>query len=470
MPNQPSGHTQNGAMPNRLPIEQSALKHIWFHVTPPQALRAAGGMLIFAKGDGCYLTDVHGRTYLDALSGGAFVTNIGHGRKEVADAMATQAATLAYVTPYNFAAPATIALAEKAAELSPGDLNRVFFTSGGSEAVETALKIAKQYHWLKGERKRTKVISRHGSYHGSTYYAMSVSGASHDFNSKLFSPLAPGCVQVPWHNCYRCEYRLQYPACDILCGRMIENAILHEGPDTIAAIIAEPVPAAATIHIPPAEYLPLLRAIADKYGILLILDEVIDGFGRTGRMFASEHWGVLPDLMTVAKGITSGYAPMGAVVAGPKVTSAFESATGREAGLNHVLSFGGHAAAAAAALKNIEILEREQLVQNAAAMGAYLLEGLSQLKKYPIVGDVRGLGLLAAVELVKSQQTKEPFGPQDQMPARVTAHLRELGVLARTYQVVEFGPPLNAGRAEVEKIVDAMERTVVWWMQELALG
>jgi adenosylmethionine-8-amino-7-oxononanoate aminotransferase len=452
------------------PIEASALEHLWFHATSRQSLQGPGGMLIVESGEGCYLTDIRGRRYLDGLSGGAFVTNIGHGRKEVADAMADQAARLAYASPYNFAAPPTVALAEKVARLAPGDLDHVFFTSGGSEAVETALKIAKQYHWLNGDKKRTKIVSRHGSYHGSTYLAMSISGASHDFNSRMFGPLAADSIQVPWHNCYRCEYGLSRPGCGTLCARSIEQSILHEGPDTIAAIIAEPVPSAATIHVPPPDYLPTLREIADKYGILLILDEVINGFGRTGKLFASEHWGVVPDIMTVAKGITSGYVPMGAAIAGPKITSKFAATPGREGGLNHVLSFGGHAVAAAAALKNIEIMERERLVENSAAMGAYLLDGLSSLKNHPLVGDVRGLGLLAAVELVRSKSTREPFRPTDQMPVRVTAHMRDLGLLARTYQVIEVGPPLVAGRREIETIVDVIEKTVHWFAGEMGLA
>jgi adenosylmethionine-8-amino-7-oxononanoate aminotransferase len=457
-------------MPERSPEEQSALDHIWFHVTPPSALKAPGGMTVFTKGEGCYLTDIDGRTYLDGLSGGAYVTNIGHGRAEVADALAAQAKQLAYVTPYNFVAPPTIKLAEKLCELAPGDLNRIFFVSGGSEAVETAMKIAKQYHWLNGEQKRTKVISRRASYHGSTFYAMSISGASHEFNNKIFSPLVPGCLQVPSNNCYRCEYKLEYPSCDILCVDMIERMIMHEGPETVAAIIAEPVPAAASIYPAPDGYLQRLREIADKYGVLLILDEVINGFGRTGKMFASEHWGVVPDIMTVAKGITSGYAAMGAAITGPKVTERFDSAEGRESGLNHVISFGGHAAASAAALKNIEILEREKLVDNSAEMGAYMLEGFRELMKHPIVGDARGLGMLAAVELVRDKKTREPFSPADQMPARVTAHMQELGVIARTAQVVEFGPPLICGRKEIEQIVDVMEKTVVWFSKEMGLG
>lgn len=451
-------------------IEEAALEHVWFHATSTQSLKGPGGLIVFESGSGCYLTDIHGRTYLDGLSGGAFVTNIGHGRKEVAEAMAEQAARLAYVVPYNFVAPPTVALAQKLAQLAPGDLNRVFFTSGGSEAVETALKIAKQYHFLNGDKKRTKVISRHGSYHGSTYLTMSISGASHDFNSRMFEPLAPGCVQVPWHNCYRCEFGLTYPSCKTLCARTIEQAILHEGPDTVAAIIAEPVPSAATIHVPPPDYLPMLRAIADKYGILLIIDEVITGFGRTGKLFACEHWGVVPDIMTVAKGITSGYAPMGAAITSAKITEKFAAAQGRESGVNHVLSFGGHAGAAAAALKNIEIMERENLVANSAEMGAYLLEGLSALRKHPLVGDVRGLGLLAAVELVRSKDTREPFQPSDQMPAKVTTNMRALGLLARTYQVIEVGPPLLAGRKEVETIVDVIERTVHWFAREMGIA
>lgn len=446
-------------------LGKEALNHIWFHVTPPKAL-ADGGLMLFESGANCTLRGADGRDYLDALAGGAFVTNVGHGRAEIAQAMARQAAELAYVTPYNFATRSTIALAKKIAELAPGDLDRVFFTNGGSEAVETALKIAKQYHWLGGDKKRTKIISRRGSYHGSTHYAMSVTGASFDYNSKIFAPLVSGCIQAPAHNCYRCELETTYPQCDVLCARMIEKAILHEGPDTVAAIIAEPVPAAASIYTPPDEYLPKLREIADRYGILLILDEVINGFGRTGKMFASEHWGVVPDIMTVAKGLTSGYAPMGAAIAGPKVTSRFESVAGRESGLNHVSTFGGHAAAAAAALENIAIIEREHLVENARVMGEYLLEGLNTLRSMPIVGDVRGIGLLAAVEIVRDKKTRAPFAPSDMMAPRVTAKMRDLGVLMRTFQVAEFGPPLCITRAEVEQIVSAMEQTLAWFAKE----
>jgi adenosylmethionine-8-amino-7-oxononanoate aminotransferase len=448
-------------------LRSAALDRIWFHVTPPGSLKAPGGMMLFERGDGCYLTDVEGNVFLDALSGGAFVTNVGHGRAEIAEAMAAQAAKLAYVTPYNFAAEPTVRLAEKIAELAPGDLNRVFFTSGGSEAVETALKIAKQYHWLNGEQKRTKILSRHGSYHGSTHYAMSITGASHDFNSKIFAPLVPGSVQGPWHNCYRCELERVYPECKVQCARTLEKLILHEGPDTVAAIIAEPIPSAASIYLPVDEYLPMLREICDRYGILLILDEVINGFGRTGKMFASEHWGVVPDIMTIAKGLTSGYAPMGAAVTGPKVTSRFDAAEGRQSGLNHVISFGGHAASAAAALKNIEIMEREGLVENSRIMGDYLLEGLNELKsRVPIIGDVRGKGLLTAVELVANPVTRAPFPPDAMLAARFTARMREEGVLMRTFAVAEFGPPLLAGRREVEKIVDAVEKSALWFARE----
>lgn len=450
-------------------LEKKALENLWFHATPRQALAAPGGLRIFTEGQGCYLKDSEGRTFLDGLSGGAFVTNVGHGRRSIAEAMAKQAAELAYVSPYNFAATPTIELASKLAALAPGDLNRAFFTSGGSEAVETAMKIAKQYHWLNGDKKRTKVISRRGSYHGSTYYAMSMSGASHEFNGRMFAPLAPDCHQVPHNNCYRCEYKLSSPSCNLLCADMIDSLIAYEDPSTIAAIIAEPVPAAASIYPAPEEYLPKLRKIADKYGILLIIDEVINGFGRTGSMFACEQWGVVPDIMTVAKGLTSGYVPMGAAIASERVVSSFDSASGREAGLNHVISFGGHAVAAAAALENIRLMEEEKLVQNSREMGHYLMDGLKELLKLPIVGDVRGRGLLAAVELVKDKTTREPFGPADQMQAKVTAYMAELGVLVRTFQVVEMGPPLTATRSDIDLMVSVLEKAVVRFGQEAGL-
>jgi adenosylmethionine-8-amino-7-oxononanoate aminotransferase len=456
-------------MAEKTTTRDTALEHVWFHVTPPKALRAPQGLTVFERGEGCYLIDDNGKRYLDGLSGGAFVTNIGHGRAEVAAAYAEQAAKLAYVTPYSFVAKPTADLAAKIVKLAPIQAKHVFFGSGGTDAVETALKVAKQYHWLGGEQKRTKVISRRGSYHGSSFYAMSVSGASHDFNSRIFAPLVPGCAQVPNHNCYRCEYKLTYPSCGVLCVDMIERQIIHEGPETVAAIIAEPVPAAASIYTPPAEYLPRLRQIADKYGIVLIIDEVINGFGRTGRMFACEHWGVQGDIMTVAKGLTSGYAPMGATIVSEKIAQRFEAAQGRESGLNHVISFGGHAASAAAALRNIEILEGEGLVENAAKMGQYLFDGLEGLRKYPIVGDIRGKGLLAAIELVRNTRTREPFAPADQMPLRITNHLQELGLLVRTYQVLELGPPLCVGRPEIEAIIDALDRTIVWFMKETGI-
>lgn len=451
-------------------LAEIAPKHLWFHTTSPAALKAPGGVNVFTEGDGCYLIDEHGRRFLDGLSGGAFVTNAGHGRAEIAEAMAAQAAQVAYVAPYNFVVPSTIALAEKVASIAPGDLDRVFFTSGGSEAVETAMKIAKQYHYLGGEQKRTKVISRRGSYHGSTLYTMSISGASHDFNNKTFGPLVPGCVHVPHNNCYRCEYGLKYGSCGMLCASMIEKTILHEGPETVAAIIAEPVPSAASIYPAQDEYLPMLREIADRYGVLLIIDEVINGFGRTGSMFACEQWGVVPDIMTVAKGLTSGYVPMGAAIASRRISDRFDNASGRESGLNHVISFGGHAVAAAAALKNIEIIERENLVDNSREMGAYLLQGLEELRKLPLVGDVRGRGLLAAVELVRDKETRQPFAPQDQMSARMTAYMAELGVLIRTFQVVEFGPPLLAGRAEIDMTIDALEKSILRYASEMGLA
>lgn len=451
-------------------LAETAPRHLWFHATPQQALKAPGGVNVFTKGEGCYLIDEHGRRFLDGLSGGAFVTNAGHGRAEIAEAMAKQAQEIAYVAPYNFVAPSTIALAEKLASLAPGDLDRCFFTSGGSEAVETAMKIAKQYHWLGGDKKRTKVISRRGSYHGSTLYTMSISGASNDFNNKIFGPLVPGCLHVPHNNCYRCEYNLTYPSCNVLCAQMIEKQIIHEGPDTVAAIIAEPVPAAASIYPAQDEYLPMLREIADRHGVLLIIDEVINGFGRTGSMFACEQWGVTPDIMTVAKGLTSGYVPMGAAIASRRVTDRFDAASGREAGLNHVISFGGHAVAAAAALKNLEIIEREDLVGNSREIGRYMLDGLNELRKLPLVGDVRGRGLLGAVELVRDKATRQPFGPQDQMSARITAYMAELGILVRTFQVVEFGPPLLAGRREIDMIIDALEKSILRYAAEMGLA
>ncbi|WP_437762646.1 aspartate aminotransferase family protein [Sorangium sp. So ce281] len=430
---------------------EAGSEHVWLHASPWRALASQEETRILAEGRGCVVKDVDGREYIDGLAG-MWLVNVGHGRKEIGEAMAAQAATLAYGSATQTTTVPAIKLAKTLAELAPGDISVTFFCSGGSEAVESAIKIARQHHYLKGMPKRFKVVGRRGSYHGATHGAMSVSGVR-ALSEPYHSPYMHGALHVSPPYCYRCDYRRTYPECGVYCVDAIEQLIEFESPETVAAVIAEPISASNGIVVPPPEYLPRLREICDRHGVLLILDEVITGFGRTGKMFASEHWNVTADIMTVAKGLSSGYAPIGAALCRPKVVEPFM----HDKRLSHLLTFGGHAVSCAASLANIEILRREGLVDNAAHVGAYLLEQLKELKRHPTVGDVRGLGLLLGVELLKDRESggKTPLA-RDAIKALSTL-LIERGLLTRVGHIVFLAPPLCLTRAEADRIVEILD-------------
>lgn len=463
---QEKDNNSGGIAVQDLDVKQEALDHVWMHATPMQEVAADIGTRIIVKGEGCRLTDIEGRTYIDALAG-LWLVNAGYGRKEIAAAAAKQMEQIHYVSSSGYTTVPTATLANKLAEITPGKLSRVFFVSGGSEAIESALKIAKQCQYQRGFPKRYKVISRRFSYHGATFAAMSVS-STRFINKSIFEPLMQGTIHVPPPYCYRCDYEMTYPECNVFCARALEQWIQLERPETIAAIVAEPISASCGIVIPPAEYFGILRELCDKYGILLIADEVINGFGRTGKMFACEHWNLEPDIMTVAKGLTSGYFPMGAVIVKPEVADPFMSE--QKVAVQHLLTFGGHAAAAAAALENLAIFERENLVENSAKMGAYLLDRLRELSDHPIVGDVRGLGLLCGVELVKNKQTKERFGEADKLPKRMTTKLRDKGLICRVAgDVIPFSPPLVVTKSDIDEIVGIVKEAIDEFAKEMRL-
>ncbi|MFQ5872471.1 MAG: aspartate aminotransferase family protein, partial [Dehalococcoidia bacterium] len=367
-------------------VKQAVLDHLWMPFTQHNDLAEAGGPLVIVEGDGVRIKDSDGKSYIDGI-GGLFLVNVGHGRQEIVDAVTEQLSNIHYANTFSYATIPTANLATKLAELAPGDLNKVFLASGGSEAVDTALKIARQYHVNRGEPQRTKLIARRGSYHGVSLGALSVNSWEYVQRS-VWEPMLA-------------NVRFVGPTAE-----EVEELIEFEGPETFAAFITEPVSITKGVVVPPDDYWPKMREICDKHGILLIADEVINGFGRTGKMFAIEHWGVTPDLMTFAKGVTSGYQPVGGVMAGPKVTDAFVGE--HEKTFTHGYTYSGHPAGAAAALANLEIIERENLVENAADVGNYMLDQLSALKEHSMVKEVRGIGLLAAVELVKDKATGEP--------------------------------------------------------------
>lgn len=435
-------------------MERQALDHVWIHTANYVELAERQGLKVFDRGEGCLLYDVHGREYLDGIAG-LWVVNAGHGRREIGAAMAAQAAKLAYVSSASYTSVPAVQLSEMVAALAPGDLSRVFFCSGGSEAVESALKIAKQVQALRGFPKRYKVIARRGSYHGATFGAMSLTSGNRGQAEQYFGPAMYGVYHAPSPNHYRNDFDLEGEAGDIKCAQWIEKEIEFQGPETVAAVIGEPISSANGVHVPSARYWQLLREICDRHGVLLIMDEVINGFGRTGTWFAGEHFGVVPDIMTVAKGLSSGYAPIAAAIVRPSVYDAFKR---EETVFGHLLTFGGQAVAAAAAIANIEIMRREDLVSRAADMGAYLLEQLRGLvATHPTVGDARGIGLLCGIELVKDKASKEKWSKESGYVKRMGELVLERGLLTRVLDVVHVAPPLVVSRAEIDRIIAILD-------------
>jgi adenosylmethionine-8-amino-7-oxononanoate aminotransferase len=442
------------------------LEHLWIHNTNYIDLAKPGGMVVIAEAEGIRLTDVRGKSYIDALSG-LWVVNVGHGRKELAQVAAEQMSQVAYVNTFAYTTPPAIDLASKLAEITPEGIERFFFVNSGSEAVETAIKMAQQWHYIQGDKKRTKIISRRGSYHGSTQMAMSVNGSSMT-NRTPFEPLSPNARFIPGINCYRCPYEKTYPECNVFCARAYEDLINFEKPETIAAIIAEPISTANGTFVPHAEYWQTLRGICDKHGILLIADEVINGFGRTGKWFGIDHFGVVPDIMTTAKGLSSGYAPIACAMTTRRVADAF--ALDKASTFAHGITFGTHPVSCAVALRNVEILQRENLADNSARTGAYLLQQLQEMQtRHPSVGDVRGLGLMVQIDLVKDRETKEPFAPADDLQTKIGERLKERGLLCRAGTSINIAPPLVTNREDIDQIVDILDATIGDFEGEMAI-
>ena len=436
-------------------LQDSALEHLWVYLREPSDMAEKGEPQIFVEGKGCRVTDALGRTYIDAMSG-LWLKNVGYGRTEIADAAYQQMLKLTYMPMGTTTEPA-VRLAEKIASITPGDLSRSFFTSGGSEAVETAMKLARAYFKRQGEPTRIKFISRKGSYHGATFGTLAL-GSTAFFPKIDYEPLLAGCFHVPQPNPYRCEYGGRTPEeCAERCVNAIEEMIQFQGPETVAAVVAEPVSSPMGAVVPGPNYWPRLREICDQYGCLLIADEVITGFGRTGKMFACEHWGITPDIMTVAKGITSGYIPMGGAIVRKPIADSFVGS--QKAAFRHVITFGGHPVAAAAALKNIEIMEQEEMAENSARMGRYLLDGLEELKqKHRIIGDVRGLGLFCGLEVVRDRETKEFFPAEAELGPRLTQSFAEQGILLRGGDAMNIMPPLCVTSGEIDEILSVLDR------------
>src|SRR5579883_934777 len=418
----------------------------------------ASGPLVLVSGQGAVVRDIHGREYIDGLSQ-LWNVNVGHGRRELAEAAAQQMSQLAFASNYTGQAniPA-IRLAEKLVQISYPNLQAVFFTSGGAESNESAFKLARSYWRLRGHPNKVKIISRRWAYHGVTLGAMSATGMSAYWPQ--FEPRVPGFIQVAPPYCYRCELGRTPGNCPIDTAEDLEQTILREGPETVAAFIAEPVMGAGGVIPPPPEYFPRVREVCNRYQVLLIADEVITGFGRTGRMFALHHWNVQPDIVSFAKGVTSAYIQLGGIIISRELAEALRSLPPDQPWM-HAYTYSGHATACAVGLKNIEIIEREGLVERAAEMGARLLAGLRTLESLPAVGEVRGLGLMCGVELVRDRATREAYPTASQIGARVIAAARQRGVLFRNRgDVIMMAPPLVITAEQIDRMVNVLGEAI----------
>jgi adenosylmethionine-8-amino-7-oxononanoate aminotransferase len=470
--------------PTTLDLQRAARDHLWLHFTRMGAY-ADSDVPIIVRGDGCYLEDANGKRYLDALAG-LFSVNIGYGfGEEMGEAAAAQMRELPFYTNWSYAHPRAIELASEVASLTPGDLNRLFFVSGGSEAVESAWKLARQYYAARGEQRvraavlptggdtptrvdearaaattgrRWKAVSRHIAYHGTTMGALSINGIP--ALRTPFEPLVPEVLHVRNTNRYHRPADETEEEFTALLLAELEQTIEAAGPDTVAMVIMEPVQNAGGAFTPPEGYWRGVRELCDRYEILLCADEVITGFGRLGAWFGSERYDIRPDLMTIAKGLSSSYAAIGAVVASDRVMEPFMAG---ESMYSHGITFGGHPVQSAVALKNIEIMKRERIVEHVAETQDRFRDTLAQLLELPIAGDLRGTGFFYALELVKDKETRETFDDEEcetLLRGFLSPRMFERGLICRSDDrgdpVVQISPPLVAGQQEFDQIVSIL--------------
>ena len=447
------------------------LEHFWTQRHQMADLVAPGGYNIMVRGDGNYIYDIEGKKYIDGM-GGLFLKNIGHNHPEVAGAVAEQMTTLAYTNSGAYSSIPGILVSKKLAELAPGDLNRTFFAGGGSEAVDIALKMARQYQVIAGNTQKTKVISRRLQYHGSSRGPATVGSGGRVGGGMFDNMMHAGTSQVDAPFCYRCPWGYEdrdRNSCCMQSPRSLENIIKGEQPETVAAFIATPISTGA--QIPADEYWPAVREICDKYNIVLIADEIICGFGRLGSWFGMQRFGVDPDMMTVAKALTGGELPIGAVVASKKIAETFDNTEGSNGAFQHGVTYGGHPAVMTAALKNLEIMERENVVENSDKMGQYLYDRAMAVlqENHPSVGFVGGgMGLLMDIQMVKNRKTKEPYpgGPQGEYAKRFTDKIRGYGLATRAAESVVLSPPLTIDKGIVDDMIDILDKSIGEMEQE----
>jgi adenosylmethionine-8-amino-7-oxononanoate aminotransferase len=447
-------------------LQELAKRHLWMHFTRMGAFKDAD-VPIITRGEGAYVYDENGKRYLDGLSA-LFCVNAGHGIAELGDAAAAQVRELDFYISWSYAHPRSIELAARLAELTPGNLNRTFFTSGGSEAVESAIKLARAYHQQTGNPRKTKYIAREVAYHGTTLGALSATGIP--ALRTAFEPLAPGGVHVP----NTLHYRWPEDRDPLWAADAIEEKILFEGPETVAAVILEPLQNAGG-SIPPQEgYFQRVREICDRYDVLMISDEVICAFGRLGYYFGCERYGYQPDIITMAKALTSAYVPMGGMIVSDSVFEPF--AEGKEM-FTHGFTFGGHPVASAVALANLDVFEREDLCGHVREHEPAFRAMMESLRDIPIVGDVRGDGYFHSIELVKDRETKETFSDEESenlLRGYLSGELYRRGLICRADDrgdpVIQLAPPLICGPEHFEEIESVLRPVLTEASNRAKLG
>lgn len=444
-------------------LNKNAVDYL-FHPVVIQKKHEERGPRIITEGKGLRIKDINGREYLDAFSS-LWNVLIGHGQEPVIDAMHNQGKTLEYFSPFSgFSTPPAIELAEKVIRMMPDDwqMGRVLFTCGGSETNDTNIKIARMYWSLQNKPQKNKIIARKSAYHGLTLGAMAATGI--DAFKTHFNPMAPGFVHIMAPYCFRCELGFTYPGCGIACAKQLDEMIRQEGPDTVAAFIGEPVMGAGGVIVPPNEYWPMVRKICDKHNVLVIADEVITGFGRTGKMFGCMNWDFKPDLISFAKGITSGYFPLGCAVMRTGIYETIRDGLGEDTPFRHGFTYNNHPVGCAAGIANLQFIEDHKLVENAARMGKYMADSLENLRSaHGSVGEVRSKGLMAAVEFAKDKKTKAPLGARPgQAPLRVEEIMWENGIYIRPlFESICIAPSLIISKEDIDLVIKALDTAIV---------
>ncbi|ALS21111.1 aspartate aminotransferase family protein [Paenibacillus naphthalenovorans] len=442
-------------MLNKQELLEKDSKYLWHQISPHNE-----NPMIVVSGEGSWITTIDGERFFDGMSG-LWCVNIGHGREEIAEVAKEQIKTIAYASLVQSHVPA-IELAAKINEWLEGNY-RIFYSNSGSDANEVAFKIARQYHHQNGEPTRHKFISRHRAYHGNSMGALAATGQAH--RKIKYEPLTPGFLHVPPPYCYRCPFGKEKGSCQLECAQIYDEVMNWEGAETVAGVILEPVITGGGVIVPPPEYLQEVRKICDKYGVLMIVDEVICGFGRSGAKFGHFNFSVKPDIVTMAKGITSAYSPLSATAVRAEIYQAFKQPEA-DAHFRHINTFGGNPVSCAIALKNIEILEKENLVGQAAKMGKLLEEKLARLTVHPHVGDIRVFGFLAGIELVEDKESKEPVSTDIML--KVLSECQKQGLLAGKNSdtvpgfnnIITLSPPFVTSEKEIDFIVDTLDQAL----------